>query len=94
MTVSVYAVNCICFCHLVKIHLCPCERYNLPPVVHPPLPPTPPHPTRPHSLIHAIHDIAVAVKVTKNQAVLASQQKYRIHGVFGGGFNLAVWQIT
>ena len=47
-TVQEHPMDCVCFCHLLKIQhccMCPSGRYNLPPPVHPPLLytyPTPP----------------------------------------------------
>ena len=65
------SVDCACICPLLKTQhycLCPNGRCNPPSASHPP--PATPHR---HPLIHAIHDITVAVKkVAQNPAVLAT----------------------
>ena len=70
-TTSACPVDCACFWPLQTQHycLCPNGSFDLHFASHPPPAPLPPT----HSLIHATHDITVAVKkVAHKPAVLAS----------------------
>ena len=75
-TVSVYVMNCICFCHLVNTQyrcLCPCRSIKPLPAMNPPPLPTPLSSCLPTPICAFIDIMVAVIKVPENPAVLANR---------------------